>query len=595
MSSIIRVLSEDAINQIAAGEVIENPASVVKELMENAIDAGAVMIKVETTGGGQQLIRIVDNGCGMVRDDALLCLERYATSKIRKAQDLFELTSMGFRGEALASIAAISKLTLTTAPAVGEGTRVEVEAGKILKVEPCARRAGTTIEVRSLFFNVPARKKFQKSASINAAEITKVVSQLALAHPKVGFELAHQEKQVFSMPPIADIPFDAMLLLRAGQVLGEEFISSIFTIDIEGYPCRIQGFVAAPALSRNNRTGQYLFINQRPVVCPLISFAVKDGYGTRIEPNRHPAYVLHLSIPQQFVDVNVHPQKKEVRLREERLFKDKIQEAVSLSLQKNERSGIGCVSDVEPLSFSAKHFSFLSEEKPLENRFTSSLSFKEEGPQKEIEFAFQEEPRTIGIFSNYILIEAASVKAHLSLDNPFGSLDGILLMDLQAARARLMFEAFIDKTRLSFQKQGLFLPLTLNLAAADAEVIEDCLEDIEKIGIEMRKLSHHAFIVEALPSFMEVSDVPMLLDKIAEDLHCVSWVKELHNQKLRALASIASRFAKAHKKIFMLQEGIAIFEQLLRTASPYSCPQGKPTLVHINHDEIKKYFAQKKK
>lgn len=591
MASVIRILSDDTINQIAAGEVIENPASAVKELVENAIDAGSTMIKIETKGGGQQLIRVVDNGYGMVRDDALLCLERYATSKIRKAQDLFELHFMGFRGEALASIAAISKLTLTTAKSDGEGTLVEVEAGKILKVEPCARRTGTTIEVRSLFFNVPARKKFQKSASINAAEITKVVSTLALAHPEVGFELVHQEKQLFSTMPAVDIPFDALLRMRAEQLLGEEFVSSIFTIDEAGSPCRIQGFVAAPSLSRNNRTGQYLFINRRPVVCPLVSFAVKDAFGTRIEQVRHPAYVLHLSIPQHFVDVNVHPQKKEVRLREERVFKDQIQKAVHSSLQKSESGISGFCSEMAPLSFSGSHFSF-AENQPFED-VAIPLKFKEDEPQKEIEFAFQEEPKVIGLFSNYILIEAASVKEHLSLDNPLGLLDGILFVDVPAARSRLLFEALIERPRASFPKQGLFLPLTLNLSIADAEMLESCMEEIEKIGLEIRKLSQNTFIVEAVPSFMEPSDLPILLDKIAQEWDSFSCSKELHNQKQRALAAVACRFAKARKGTFMLQEALSVFEQLFRTTSPYLCPKGKPTMVHINHEEIKKYFVKK--
>lgn len=590
MSSVIRVLSEATINQIAAGEVIENPASVVKELIENSIDAGSSMIRVETKGGGQQLIRIIDNGSGMVRDDAVLCLERYATSKICKAQDLFELNSMGFRGEALASIAAVSKLILMTAKSDREGTLVEVEAGKILRVEPCARRIGTTIEVRSLFFNVPARKKFQKSAPVNAAEITKIVSTLALAHPKIGFELVHQEKEYFSMLPAADMPFDALLRLRAEQLLGEEFVSSIFTIDAGGDPCRIQGFVGAPSQSRNNRTGQYLFINCRPVICPVVSFAVKDAFGTRIEGTRHPSYILHLSIPQQFVDVNVHPQKKEVRLRDERLFKDRIQEAVSLSLQKSENS-MPSLSETTPLSFSDKHFSF-AEEKSHEN-VCPPLRFQDQELPKESEFAFPEESKVIGLFSNYLLIDAASIKELLSLDNLLGSLDGILFVDLVAARSRLLFEALIDTTKVPFAKQGLFLPLTLNLSIADAEMLEAYMEEIQKIGLEVRKLSHYTFIVEAVPSFMEASDLPMLLDKIAEEHYSFS-SKELYNKRLKTLASIACRFAKAHKKTFVLQEGLLLFEQLLRTTSPYLCPQGKPTMVHLNHDEIKKYFSQKR-
>ena len=252
MSSRIKVLSDQTINQIAAGEVIENPASVAKELIENSIDAGAISITIEINGGGFQCIRIIDDGVGMSRDDAILSLERHTTSKIRELDDLQTLFSMGFRGEALASIAAISKMTILTANGT-DGIRIFVDGGKMITVDHCARKQGTTIEVRSLFFNVPARKKFQKTASRSLAEIVKMITKLSLAHPIVAFKLFSHDKEIFHA--------QASILKRCiHDVLGEKFLQVPTQIQADLETCKIDGFIGSPSEARHNRTGQYLFI-----------------------------------------------------------------------------------------------------------------------------------------------------------------------------------------------------------------------------------------------------------------------------------------------------------------------------------------------
>lgn len=297
-------LPETVINQISAGEVVENPASIVKELVENSLDAGANAIHVEIVGGGQELIRVEDDGCGMSSEDALLSLERHATSKLKSIDDLQTLGTMGFRGEALAAISSVSQFELMTSD--GTGTKVVCEGGRIVKAEPCARNRGTTIEIRSLFFNTPARKKFQKSASACAAAVTKTMETIVLAHPEIAFTLKVHGKTTIKTRP-------ASWKERIGEIVG----ILEHEVKFEGNGVAIAGLIGAPAKAMINRSGQYLYINRRPIFSPLISRAVKDGFGTRIAEHEFPPFVLFLEIPADEVDVNVHPQKKEARFRDE--------------------------------------------------------------------------------------------------------------------------------------------------------------------------------------------------------------------------------------------------------------------------------------
>ena len=337
----IRVLSDQTINKIAAGEVIENPASVVKELVENSLDAGATTICVEIQEGGRQLIRISDDGSGMSHDDALLCLERHATSKISEVEDIEALVTMGFRGEAIPSIAAISKFTLLTASrsaqegnAADKGTLITVEGGRLISSSPAARSPGTTIEVKSLFFNVPVRRKFQKSPSFDAQEILKMLGFLALAYPTVQFELISDQKTVLKTPSLSsNLSFIDLLNKRLESVLGKEYAAGLIPLTFQHDFCELIGYIGSPTSHKPNRSGQHLFINQRLVVSPLISSAIREGYDTMLPTNRYPTFVLHLRLKGNLLDVNVHPQKKEVRLRQEAQLKETIIHAVQSALR----------------------------------------------------------------------------------------------------------------------------------------------------------------------------------------------------------------------------------------------------------------------
>lgn len=584
----IHLLAEHDINQIAAGEVIENPASVVKELVENALDAGATRLVIEIKGGGQQLIRILDNGSGMDREDALLCLQRYATSKIREVKDLWKLSTLGFRGEALASIAAISKMTLMTStgrePA---GIQIEVEGGQVLTVTPCARSRGTTIEVRSLFYNVPARKKFQKSASVNAGEISRLITALSLAHPHVGFELIQQEQTTLSAAE------SDTLAQRIAKVLGAEFTCASFPVVFEEGSVHLRGVVGSPSNSRPQRTGQYLFINGRLVFSPLISYAVREGFGTRVAENRHPLYVLHLNLPPSLIDVNVHPQKKEVRFQEEKYIRAKVVEAVSAALQMKPDSGY----DPLPLLFSGDSYAqfctqvldspaIAAEEKIWKNSFPP-LRFKEEKEEPVPVLPLQpQEIRTIGVFREYLLLDASSLEGRV-----VGAKEGILLVDLRAASARVAFDSLLSREIKGKEKQGLLIPLTVEISSAEAEIIKENSLEIEEIGFSLRSLGKNSFIIDALPSFMEPADAIKALHEMGDEMRALKGRSALQEERIRILAATASRFASRRKEAYTKEEAVALFEELLSTSAPYHCPRGKPTLVCLNLHEIAKYFV----
>jgi len=557
MGNRIHLLSEQTINQIAAGEVIENPASVVKELIENGVDAGATHIRVEILSGGFQWIKISDDGSGMSPDEAVLSLQRHATSKIQNADDLFSLTTMGFRGEALASIAAISKMTLLTALERAPAIRLEIEGGKTIEAGPDARARGTSIEVRSLFYNVPARKKFQKSAAASSAEITKVVTQLALAHPEVGFEFVQQNQVQFNLPPSSR----ELLKNRAAVLLGEEYVHSLHALEMNG----AWGWVGDPLHSRHNRSGQYLFINSRPVFCPAVSFAVRDAYGTRLGADRHPIYLLHLSIPPEFLDVNVHPQKREVRLREERIVKQLLHTAVNDALFPREPLPAPMLANVS-LSFTAPDFSaplLLQEE-------------QEETPLQELPLIMEIEP--IGLYRHYLFVDAERVPSRFSCEGP-----GVVWFDLPAVESRLQFERLLKNSQ-KVQSQGLLIPLTLSYSRAEAEQLRGHFEIFHSFGLQIREIGQSVFLIDAIPPALEEQEVSIVLEEM---------IRELKTTDLkRKWALCICRRVRARKKSYHLREASHLIKELAQAEDPWHCPQGKKTLFYLREEDIENSFQK---
>lgn len=556
MSSTIRLLSEETINQIAAGEVIENPASVVKELIENALDAGAKKIVVDIAGGGLKLIRVSDDGSGMGREDAHLSIVRHATSKIIQAQDLFHIATKGFRGEALASIASISKMTLVTAKEGESGTQIEVEKGKVIKEIPCARTHGTTVEVRSLFYNVPARKKFQKTAAAISAEIFRVVTVMSLGHPDVQFELISNGRKALKTSPVQGI------LARAKELLGDDFVSGSHPLNFEEGPLKFSGLIGAPTNTRTNKMGQYLFLNKRPVVSPQISEAVREGYGTRIDERRHPIFLLNLDVPTDLVDVNVHPQKLHVRLRKEELFQMKVKEAIVLALSKN----------VEKAPLPKVDF------RPFERVELSDqmLLLQEDVSEPEQGLLWEEKSsiEVMGQMGRFLFLQED---------------EEVVVIDLQAARFRVIFENLLKEGESKVEKQGLLVPFTIDLTSVEAAMVLTHLAAIEQLGFELRPIGKSSFMVEAIPPFVDEGDVKQMIGEMA--LHLQEFIGKLNYAKERQkkLAQAAARFARV-KNHFSKEEARQLYERLCACESPLHCPKGNPTRVHLNHDAIEYLF-----
>ncbi len=518
---MIRVLTEDTINKIAAGEVIENPASVVKELIENAMDAGAQSISIEIKGGGFQLIKITDNGSGMNSDDALLCFERHATSKIAAIEDLSSLTSMGFRGEALASIASIARVDLITALQEGSGTHVEVEAGKIRSVTPAPRNQGTTFEVRSLFYNVPARRKFQKQASAATAEVHKLVITLALAHPEIGFELISNEETVLKVAPASGATFLEKLSSRTTDLFQTSFLGTKLNASGSERDYVLEGILGTPADHRINRTGQYLFVNRRPIFSPQVTRAIKEGYGQRLNEDRFPIFVLHLSVPPALLDVNVHPQKKEVRFQEGEFIRQFVKTHVH-------RAFGGSAPLAEPVAYS------FPESKITWNE---PLSFREEPAEAPVLTSHEQ---VIGLFEHYLLLDGSTVE---------GFQPGVVWVDLQKAQQLLIWNT-LNQPQPEALAQGLLLPLGMELSSMEAQELPQRQKELARCGFAVECSGKEAILIEAIPPFLDETDA-------VEAIRLVLGSDDAFDQLSKKIA----RFAVRRKKSFMMQEALTLWRK----------------------------------
>lgn len=538
--SKIQILSESAINQIAAGEVVENPASVVKELVENAVDAGSTWIHVEIFGGGFQSIRVSDNGVGMEREDALLAFERHATSKIVEASDLLRLQTMGFRGEALSSIAAISKMSVVTATEGAIGTQIDLEGGKCRQISSAARLRGSTFEVRFLFYNVPARKSFQKSPAASSAEITKVMTQLSLAHPDCGFELTQQGRQIFRVQAQDN---------RIGELLGDDY-----GIVVDHCPSLLKGRLGSPLVHHPNRSHQYLFINNRPVLSPSLSFTIKQAYGTRLPVDRHPMYVLHLTLDPEMVDVNVHPQKREVRFREEGALKDAIFREICRALEGIENPKEEFLPWNQEESFTPWR---LQEERvferpPLPQQTQFSFDELEEPPP------LDEEPRSVGFFSHYWIVEKEG---------------GLVWIDLLAIQERLSYE----EKRPS---QQLLIPQMISLTPLQMALVEAHEALLHRLGIEWRLLGKDTICVESLPPLVSLDGAEQYVREVVDVLGQGSEFVS----STRALTDLMRR----QKKSFSVEEARILLKNFLKTKPPRIEEVMTPMSLH----DIQSLFRQ---
>jgi len=535
----IKVLSKKVIDKIAAGEVIENPASVVKELVDNAIDAGATQLTLEIRGGGFQLIRVVDNGTGMGVEDAVLCFKKYATSKISQIDDLEKLYSMGFRGEALASIAAIAKVELTTALQGRAATQVKVEGGELLSFSSAARQRGSSIDVRSLFYNVPARKRFQRSPLTSYVNILKLLEVMSLAYPEVGWEFFSNGEVISSLPPAVHMDFLEALRQRMVRCFEDRLFTPTLKFYYRDKGYTLQGFLATPQEHRRNRTGQYLFVNRRPIISNKVCQAIKEGFGHRLGIDRYPLFILHLEAPPHLIDVNVHPQKKEIRFQEEELLCSLIKRWVQAYFSPG-------ILNPSPVSF------------PMErSKEALRMKFREEERQEELVVT---EP-VIGLFRHYLLIDGALRPE-----------PGIVIADLKKLQEELLWST-LNNVEERLPSQGLLFPIPFEFAKEEALLERE--EELQKMGFSLQRVGRQQFVIESVPSFVHEKDLLEVMELIT------------HSQDpFVKISREIVRFSLRRKTLFSLEEALVLWNHFKKALFSEG-------IKIIRVDDLEKFFLKK--
>ena len=606
--SKIRVLADHVANQIAAGEVVERPASVAKELVENSIDAGATRITIEIEAGGRRLLKVSDDGEGMVRDDAVLAFERHATSKIRETDDLGAIATLGFRGEALASIASVARIELTTCPdGAKAATRVAIDGGRMRDVKDAAHPRGTTIAVRDLFFNIPARRKFLRSEATETYHLANLVTHYALAHPEIAFTFINNGREMVRAAPAKD------LRERAYQVFGNEFLENLLEVD-GGDPsvARVTGFVSAPRDRRTSRDSQYLFVNRRFVRDRTIGRALSEGYRSILPYGVYPAALLFIETPLEEVDVNVHPAKTEVRFRRQAAVADAVREAVKNALS---NEGYAPPPPEEPVV----------EDRPVvftERIITASASATSSipiTPQPRIDFI--PEPSGDEIARDIsAMIERKSVPPVLpplnsaekiakppepeSLSNnirPLGQLDesfiiatdddGLLLIDQHVAHERILFDKYrgLEAERRT-ESQQLLVPETFDLTPAQAAVFDDLVPELEIYGFELMRLSGRTVAINATPADLPASEARNMLAELLDTVDAEKKGSARETLRDEIAASLACHAAIKVNMPLAPEKMRWLIDRLMQTSSPTTCPHGRPVILRLKTKDILKGF-----
>lgn len=581
-------LPEDLANQIAAGEVVERPASVVKELIENAIDAEARRITVTVEYGGKKLIRVEDDGIGMDPDDARLCLERHATSKIRRADDLGAIVTLGFRGEALPSMASVSHFRLRTrARGSASGTEIRVNAGIIESVMEAAGPEGTLVEVADVFYNLPARRKFLKSDGAEAAQVSRVVTQLALCYPEVGFTLVSTGRKVLAVPPVTSLSD------RLYQIYGDR--QDLVPVARELGGLRLHGFIAALAEQGPVRGPQHVFVNRRIVKDRTIAHAILDAYSVATNKERSPEVHLFLEIPPDRVDVNVHPTKAEVRFREQSLVHEMV------------RRGLGDALGQGPAPELTLRTSDVMPGRPLQPSIPGSLSGAYVsrwvqaggGPSN-----LRDEPMSGTTVSNprgepSVPNERAEpgVRPMIALgqfrDTFIIAMDdeGLCIIDQHVAHERVLFERIMEKlTTQSLESQRLLIPVVLDLPPAERAALRQKAEALAKFGFEVEEFGGDSIKVTSVPALLPAAECDAALRALADDLEGLDRGLRLEDALKQIAATTACHAAvKAHYPL-TLEKMHHILEELRATAYSTVCPHGRPVMLRITRREIEKNF-----
>ncbi len=584
MTRRIHILPDHVANQIAAGEVVERPASAVKELIENSLDALAGQIEIDVQAGGKTHLRVADDGYGMVRDDALLAIDRHATSKISDEKDLRRIKSLGFRGEALPAIAAVSRFELETAPAEGgEGTRIRIDGGRVVAVDEIARRPGTTVTVRSLFFNVPARAKFLRSSAAETRAVSEATIQLALANLSTAFRLRSNDRELLDLPRAAE------LAARVGAIWGDELAATLIPIDYQSEGRRVAGLIQRPADARPGSRRVYLFVNGRPFVDRFVVRAAEEGYRTTLPHGYKPALFLYLEVPVEEVDVNVHPTKAEVRFRNKIKVEAMVTEAVRSGLEGLESApSLGRYEGISQL-VSRRAAPGVPRPHPEGTGAASQIALFVPGdapPQTPVQGEDAEAgtpmPRPGAMWqlhNAYILAETRS---------------GLIIVDQHSAHERVLFERIMqDYDEGGAPSQRLLFPMTIRLSPTEAQAVEELQGILRQIGFELEAFGANTVIIQAVPNPHPHFDAERCFREMVSELaHGSPLVDSARNQHERVAKSFACKAAiKAGQPLSDL-EMTELFDQLFASELPGHDVHGRPTILRLSLDELERRFGR---
>jgi DNA mismatch repair protein MutL len=631
----IRLLPEHVANQIAAGEVVERPASVVKELVENSLDAQARHITVDVQAGGRSLIRVTDDGVGMSRDDALLCLERHATSKIARAEDLSAISTMGFRGEAVPSIASVSRMVLTTREretANPAATQIVINGGKLVEVRAAGSPSGTSVEVRQLFFNLPARRKFLRSEETEYAHIHHYLTLAALAYPEVAFTFTKDGRVVWQLPAINQPGIAAVrermraLFANESELLPVDFSTTIPDRDDNGdvdARFALRGLIGKPGVSRAARDEQFLYVNRRPVENRGINFALAEGYHTALMKGRFPVCCLFLEIDPAAVDVNIHPSKREVKFHQERVVRQLVSQAIRQTLLAFHAASSAPASappppKIAPEPAPKRIAAATAPPKPVEfPQFTAftgtaletqapavisrpAAPMPERGvpkasaspPPEPISRPAEQKPNTgatVPLLAVPLRLVGVIGRLYVLLESD----KGLVLMDQHAAHERILFEQMLSRLEQgSAASQRLLLPETVEVSARDAHFLQELLPTLNRLGVGLSEFGERTFLLDALPPFVKVGDARRFTLGLIDDLKAAG--QEVNTLRLgeHTVAKTVCRHAVKANDPLSGPELENLVKDLRQCAMPYTCPHGRPTLIEISYRELEKKFGR---
>jgi DNA mismatch repair protein MutL len=560
----IQLLPPEISQKIAAGEVIERPFSVVKELVENSIDAGASEIRVELQAGGKRSIKVQDNGAGMSREDAQLCFERHATSKISIEQDLEKISTLGFRGEALASISAVSELVLKTSDGEGEmGIRIERKGGELVSVQDAAFPRGTSVEVKDLFFNLPARRKFLRSDHSELSLIVRYLSGVALAFPEVRFSLTHSRREILNCPQVGSCEE------RIFQLYGKDVLEKLMEIDFEEGESRIYGYGSRPPSGKADKTLQLFFVNRRLVKDRVLQAALNQAYRGFLEKNLFPEAFLFLTLPYAEVDVNVHPAKAEVRFRDGQFIFRLVLRGVEKAMLKD--SGI---KEVYPSEKGA------SLESRVEEAATSRAFLKTERPGMQAQMLFppaaesrtgKAYPHVLGQYLNTYIVA--------------GGEEGLFIIDQHNAHERVLFEKYkeIDAQKRWPQKIPL-IPLLFDLSPSQALSLEKNQSLLEEAGFRVEAMGGRTFAINGFPDIFEPEAAEEVFLTLLEEMG----EEEMERKREKLLATLACKTAIKANEVLPQEKMDYLIEELFKTSNPSICPHGRPVIIKVDKNQIEK-------